>query len=71
MEKLSDMPELSTGSTVLIAFIVMAVLVIAWGVYSAPTMTEEEEEWDRYYDEMYKSRSSAPLRHHNKKETEL
>ena len=56
MEKLNVLPELSTSAIVVIAFFVMGALIMAWGVYSAKPMSEEEEELDRFYDELYKSK---------------
>ncbi len=60
MEKLKDLPELSTGAIVVITFFVMAALLMAWELYNAPVMDEEDEEWDRYYDELYKWRTNHP-----------
>jgi len=54
MEKLNDLPELSTVSIMVIAFFVMATLLMAWGVMTAKPMSDEEEELDRFYDELYK-----------------
>lgn len=56
MAKQIILPELSTCSIVLIAFFVTAALIMAWGVYAAKPMSEEEEELDRFYDELYKSK---------------
>ena len=51
-----ELPDLGTPAIVLIVFFVMAALVMAWGVYSAKPMSKEEEELDRFYDELYKSK---------------
>jgi hypothetical protein len=56
MEKLSVLPVLSTGAMVAIGFFVIAGLVMAWAICTARPMTKEEEELDRFFDEMYKSK---------------
>jgi len=52
---LKALPALSTPSIVLITVFVVSALIIAWSVYTDKPMTKEEEESDRYYDELYKS----------------
>ena len=53
---MQTMPELSGLSLALIVFFVVAVLWILWELWTAPTMSEEDEKWDRFYEDMYKSR---------------
>jgi hypothetical protein len=56
MELLKVLPALLTGAIVVIVFFVMGALLMAWGVYSAKPLSEEEEELDRFYEELDKSK---------------
>lgn len=53
MEK---MPEMSPLALAAIAFFVIGTIMILWEIYAAPTMTDEEEALDRFFDEMYKAK---------------